>query len=201
MTKLATRDEQQSWRARIRNSRLGTLLVLAVTALLVMGGSYLVDRSKADPGVTPVSVSGSGPAPKTGDDAPGFSATTVAGQRVSLSSLLGHPVWLTFGATWCSACQAEAPDIETAYQKAKSSGVVVVAIYLSENSASVRGFGNRLGLDFTQIADPETRIASAYRVYGIPAHFFIDRTGVVRSVKTGSLNPDQMDSQLAAIAG
>jgi CSLREA domain-containing protein len=40
--------------------------------------------------------------------------TTVDGTKVSLSSYRGHPVWLTFGATWCAACKAEAPDIEAA---------------------------------------------------------------------------------------
>ena len=33
---------------------------------------------------------------------------------------------------------------------------------------------------FPKIADPDTHTASAYRVYGIPTHFFIDRTGVLR---------------------
>lgn len=203
MSRPATLDTSHSWRDRIRDSRAGTLLVLAVTAILVMAGAYVVDRPKAHADVTRVSLSatGGGAAPKAGRPARDFTVTTVDGRQVSLSAFKGHPVWLTFGATWCSACQAETPDIESAYERAKPQGVVVLAVYISEDAAAVRDYGQRVGLTFTQIADPETQLASAYRVYGIPAHFFIDRTGVLRSVRTGSMSPERMDKALAAISG
>lgn len=191
--------ETRNMRDRIRDSRLGTLLVLAVTAVLVMGGAYLLDRPKSDSGVTPVKLANAGAAPKTGHTAPDFTATTTDGQRVSLSSFKGHPVWLTFGATWCSSCQAEAPDIQAAYAKVKAQGVVVLAVYISEDTATVRDYGQRIGLTFLQVADPDTRVASMYRVFGIPEHFFIDRSGVLRSVRNGSMSPQRMDDSLAAI--
>jgi peroxiredoxin len=188
-------------RERVRNSRFGTLLVLAVTAALVMGGAYLVDRpSAAKAGVSAVNVTpGEGAAPKVGTAAQDFEATTVDGKKVSLSSYKGQPVWLTFGASWCAACQAEAPDIEAAYTKAKARGAVVLAVSISEDSATVQEYANRIGLTYPQIADPNTLIASAYRVNGIPAHFFIDKSGVLRSAKTGGLSPDNMDKALKEI--
>jgi cytochrome c biogenesis protein CcmG, thiol:disulfide interchange protein DsbE len=188
-------------RERVRNSRFGTILVLAVTAALVMGGAYLVDRpAPASAGVSAVSVgTGDGPAPKVGSPAHDFEATTVDGKKVSLSSYKGQPVWLTFGASWCAACQAEAPDIEAAYLKAKARGAVVLAVSISEDSATVQEYANRIGLTYPQIADPNTLIASAYRVNGIPAHFFIDKSGVLRSAKTGGLSPENMDKALREI--
>jgi thiol-disulfide isomerase/thioredoxin len=133
-------------RERIRNSRFGTLLVLAVTAALVMGGTYLVERPSAEKaGVSAVNVTpGEGAAPKVGTPAQDFEATTVDGKKVSLSSYKGHPVWLTFGASWCAACQAEAPDIEAAYQKAKTQGAVVLAVSISEDSATVQEYASRI---------------------------------------------------------
>lgn len=200
MSRMATVEDRRDWRARTRESRWGTLLVLVVTAILVMVGAYLVERPKASAGVTPVKLSNAGSAPKTNHTPPDFTATSVDGKPVSLSSLKGHPVWLTFGASWCSACQAEAPDIEAAYERAKPAGVVVVAVFISEDAATVSDYGKRIGLQFTQVADPNTTIASAYRVLGIPAHFFIDKTGVLRSVRTGSMSPERMDKALAAIS-
>ena len=38
---------RKGWQQRIRESRLGTLLVLAVTAALVTGGAYLLERPTA----------------------------------------------------------------------------------------------------------------------------------------------------------
>jgi peroxiredoxin len=95
---------------------------------------------------------------------------------------------------------AEAPDIEAAYQKFTAKGVVVLAISISEDSAAVRDYATRVGLTYPQIADPDTRIASAYRVYGIPAHFFIDSSGILRETRTGGQSPEQMDAALTAIS-
>jgi cytochrome c biogenesis protein CcmG, thiol:disulfide interchange protein DsbE len=201
MSQVTTVDQPKGMRERLRDSRLGTLLVLAVTAAIVMGGAYLVNGGpEAKSGVSAVNVApGTGAAPKVGTPAQDFDATTVDGKKVSLSSYKGQPVWLTFGASWCAACQAEAPDIQTAYLKAKAQGAVVLAISISEDSATVKDYAKRIGLTYPQVADPETRIASAYRVNGIPAHFFIDKAGVLRSTKTGGLDPETMDAALKEI--
>jgi peroxiredoxin len=203
MSPVRTPSAPRSWQQRIRESRLGTVLVLGVTAAIVMGGAYLVDRpAAAQAGTTTVKLSGTGdgPEPKVGSLTQDFRATTVDGKQVSLGSYKGQPVWLTFGASWCAACVAEAPDVQAAYQKFKAKGVVVLAVFISEDSGTVQDYAGRVGLTFPKIADPNTRIASVYRVYGIPAHFFLDRSGVLRSVKTGGLSPEQMASALTEIS-
>ena len=203
MSPVTTVGVPHSWQQRIRESRLGTLLVLVVTAAIVMGGAYLVDRpAAAQAGTTAVKLSGTGgaAAPKIGSPAQDFTATTVGGKQVSLSSYKGQPVWLTFGASWCAACVAEAPDIEFTYQKFKAKGIVVLAVSISEDSATVKDYATRVGLTFPMVADPDTRIASVYGVYGIPAHFFIDKSGILRSVKTGDLSRDQMAAAIADIS-
>lgn len=203
MSEVTTDSRPKGWQERLRESRMGTILVLAVTAAVVMGGAYLVDRpAAAELGIQPVALSGpgGGAPPKIGTASQDFTATTVDGTKISLSQFKGQAVWLTFGASWCAACKAEAPDIEAAYKKHKGDGVVVLQVSISEDSATVRDYTERIGLTFPQIADPDTRIASAYRVNGIPAHYFIDRTGVLRLMKTGGLSPDQMDEALAAIS-
>ena len=194
----------KSWQQRLRESRFGTLLVLAVTAALVMVGAYLVDRPApaAVGGTTAVALSGTGGGvpPKIGSPAQDFTATTVDGKKVSLRSFRGQPVWLTFGASWCAACVAESPDIQAAYKKFAPKGAVVLAVFISEDSTTVKDYADRVGLTFPMIADPNTDIASAYRVNGIPAHFFIDKSGTLRSVATGGLSPEKMDSALKEIS-
>ena len=196
-------QQQKGWRERIRESKLGTFAVLGVTAAIVVTGAVLADRPATDPsGLQPIALTGStkGDPPKVGNKAQDFTATTVDGKEVSLSSYKGHPVWLTFGASWCAACKSEAPDIEAAFQKYKAAGAVVLAVNISEDASTVRDYSTRVGLTFPAIADPDTRIASAYRVNGIPAHFFIDASGVLRSVKTGGQSAEQMTAALTAIA-
>jgi cytochrome c biogenesis protein CcmG/thiol:disulfide interchange protein DsbE len=203
MSPLPTVAKPKTWQQRIRESRLGTLLVLAVTAAIVIGGAYLIERPTATAaGLQAIALSGptDGAPPKIGTPAQDFTATTVDGKKVSLSGLKGHPVWLTFGASWCAACVAEAPDVQAASEKFKPKGVIVLAIFIREDSATVKDYANRVGLTYPKVADPDTRIASAYRVYGIPAHFFIDKSGILRSIKTGGLSPEQMDAALTEIS-
>lgn len=195
-------DRQGDWRARVRDSRLGTGLVLLVTAALVTAGAYLVERPKAAAGgVTPVTLktSGLGPAPKVGKPAQDFSAVSVDGAPISLSGLRGHPVWITFGASWCATCQAEAPDLEAAYKKYEPKGLVLVQVFISEDTTTVRDYVQRVGLTGRAVADPTTRLASAYRVLGIPVHFFIDATGVLRVMRTGGMTPSRLDAALTEI--
>ena len=222
MNPVTVSDQQTTYQHRDRlqrfRSRLNTLLVLGLTAAIVMGGAYLIyGRTAALPVVTPVAVSGpgNGASPKIGSPAQDFTATTPEGKTVSLSSYLGHPIWLTFGATSCDPCKSEAPDIETAYKKFKDKGVIVLAVFIREDSAMVRDYSDRVGLTFPKVMDPNSRIASAYRVSdwtsedaqghhgfvtGFPAHFFIDRTGVLRSRQTGGLTLEQMGAAVTEIS-
>ena len=63
-----------------------------------------------------------------------------------------------------------------------------------------QGLCDHIGLTFPKVADPDSRVASLYRVYGIPAHFFIDKAGVLRQVKTGGQSPEQMAAALTQIS-
>jgi len=156
-----------------------------------------------------------GGAAKIGSAAQDFTVTTVDGKSVSLSSFRAHPVSLTFVATSCVPCKSEAPDIEAAYKRFKDKGVIVLAIFIREDAAMVRDYRDRVGLTFPMATDPDSRIASAYRVRdwtaqdgkghhgfvtGFPAHFFIDRSGVLRSQQTGSLTPEQTGAALTDIS-
>jgi cytochrome c biogenesis protein CcmG/thiol:disulfide interchange protein DsbE len=181
-------------RARIRNSRYGTWLVLAVTAALVMGAAYLVQGSHAD-AADPV-VTGGRADLVVGSRAPDFRARTITGDPVSLREFRGGPVWLTFGASWCAQCQAEAVDIEAAHLRHAAAGLTVLGVFLAEDDATVRDYAQRVGLTYPAVADPDQVIADSYRVLGIPVHVFIDSQGVIRQVETGALTPEKMDQAL-----
>lgn len=194
-TQIETQDPP-TWRDRVRESKYGTLIVLVVVGVLVLCASFLVKRPTTDDqGLTAIAISDSGgPAPEVGQAAADFTARTVDGKKVSLSDYRGQTVWLTFGASWCSDCQVEAADMQATYEKYRASGLVVLGIFINEDSAAVLDYATRVGLTFPKVADPNSDIASSYRVYGIPAHFFIAKDGTIKVIKTGSLSPEQMDS-------
>jgi peroxiredoxin len=189
---------------RPRQSRIATLAIMGVTAAIIVVVAFMVNQptSTAD-GVTSVTLSGAatGDPPTVGKPAPDFAATTVDGKAVRLSDFKGKPVWLTFGASWCQPCRAENPDIKATYEKYKDSGLVVLAIFISEDSAAVTDYADRIGLTYLKVADPNTKIASQYRILGIPSHYFIDSAGVLRQMKIGSLDTTAMEAAVQGIRG
>lgn len=195
--------------ARIRSSRFGTLVVLLITAAVVAGGVWLVNRGNAadaaaqSAGGTIIKLPGISTAapPEVGKPATDFTITTYDGKSVSLGGLKGKPVWLTFGASWCSGCQAEIPDIQAASQRFASRGVVVLGVNISEQNTTVKAYAERVGLTFPLGADPDSVVADTYAVSAIPSHFFIDSSGVIRDIRMGALSPETMDSILTKLVG
>ncbi len=186
---------------RGRLSRLRTLLVTGMTAAVILAVAYLADRPASGGSFTSVLVSGvaAGPAPEVGKPAPNFSATTIEGAKVTLKSLRGHPVWLTFGAPWCQPCRAENPDVEAAYEKRRAQGLEVLAVFVQDSRSDIEEYAKRTGLTYPKVDDSSGRIASSYRIVGIPSHFFIDSSGIVREIRISSLNPSTIDENLGEI--
>jgi thiol-disulfide isomerase/thioredoxin len=108
-------------------------------------------------------------------------------------------VWLTFGAPWCQPCRAENPDVEATYRKYQGQGLQLVAVFIQDSAADVEEYAQRTGLTYTKIVDSSGAIANNYRIDGIPTHFFIDSSGILREIKISSLNPTSMGEALSQI--
>ncbi len=181
-------------------------VILAVTTLLVLAVVYAMTRPDATAmtsiGPTqPMVDRPSGARPAIGQPLSDFAAEAIDGSTVRLSALKGRPVWLVFGGSWCAGCRIEAPDVQAAYLGASAQRLAVIGIYLSEDAAAVRDFTTRLGLTFTHVPDPSRVLASGYGVTGVPVHYFVDRSGILRGIEYGQVSPEQIRAQLAFIAG
>ena len=200
-------DSRRDPRERIRNSRFGTLIVLLVTAAVIAAGAWLVRQGTAQDaaaqigGATVITLPGVSdvPPPEVGKPAADFTVTTHDGRQVTLSQFRGHPVWLTFGASWCSGCQAEVPDIQAAYTRFEPQGLVVLGVNITEDNQAVAAYAQRVGLTYPIGADPDSVIAQTYSVSAIPAHYFIDRDGVIRDIRQGTLAPTVIESILTGL--
>lgn len=185
-----------------RRARLSTMAVMAITTVIIIAVAVIANQpTGGDTGLTAVTLTGqaTGAAPTVGQPAPDFAATTTEGAIVQLSSLRGKPVWVTFGASWCQPCRAENPDIKATAEKYAADGLAVLAVFISEDDATVRDYADRVGLDYLKVADPATRLASQYRILGIPSHYFIDREGVLQAMKIGSLDIPAMEQAVESI--
>ena len=179
---------------RDRAGTFRTVAIIAVTAVVIGAVAFLVDRPSDGGGVTGLSLSGTVAAapPKVGEVPPDFAVTTTDGSIARLSDFAGKPVWLTFGASWCAQCRAEAPDLEATYQRYRAQGLVVFAVF-QEEVGSAADYAARVGLTFTVGVDPDTSVASRYDILGIPTHIFIASDGKVQAFRIGGLKPDDME--------
>lgn len=181
-----------------------TIIVLAVVVAIIAALAYFIGGATAkEDSLTQVQLTGdvANAAPVVGSTPPAFSALTYDGKTVNLADYAGKPLWLTFGASWCPDCRAEAPDVEAAYKKYGPQGLSILGVFISESSADVASYAGRVGFTFPIAVDQNTKIASAYRTMGIPTHFFIGADGKIKDVRIGALDPATMDQEVQAILG
>jgi len=185
---------------RPRVSALRNILATIAVGAVIVGLVWFFDRPDAA-GVQAITLSASptGPAPRLEREAPDFSLRTLDGKEVQLSDFRGRPVWINFWATWCPPCRAETPDIQEVYENHESDGLVVLAISIGESPSTVSDYVKRTGTTFTTGVDQTTSIAAQYRIVGIPTHFFIDREGVIREWRIGSMSKKTMENKVKEI--
>jgi len=136
-----------------------------------------------------------------GFPAPDFALKTFAGDTVSLSGFMGHPVFLNFWASWCTPCRGEMRDIIAAYEAHRDQHLQVLAINLTdqERMQDVRQFVNDFQMPFPVLLDEKGKVRKRYVLRGVPTSVFIDAQGVVRLVNPGPITSEAIQRGLAEI--
>jgi thiol-disulfide isomerase/thioredoxin len=96
-----------------------------------------------------------------------------------LSDFQGKPILLTFGATWCPDCRAEAPLLEELHQKYP--GLVVLAVDSKEGAGVVQAYADEFGITHRILLDEDGAVGQLYQVFAIPTVLFIDADGMIRA--------------------
>jgi thiol-disulfide isomerase/thioredoxin len=121
-----------------------------------------------------------------GSAAPAFVATDLRGRPVTLADLRGRVVVLNFWATWSGYSERELLLLR-AYAR-RYPDLYVVALNHGGDTRSVRAYVRDHRLQgLTVWLDSGGTGYAAYQMTGIPATFFIDMHGVLRSYNYGAL--------------
>jgi peroxiredoxin len=164
------------------------LVAVALGALLAVG---LLVR--------PGSPAGAQPAPRVGHAAPDFTLSSTSGRILSLSQYRGHVVLINFFATWCIPCRTEMPLINQRYL-AHGRRFVVLAVDKQEPTSDVLAFVRSHRLSFTPVIDPDAGLWQTYQLGSLqPVSFWIDRSGVVRSIHYGPMDKPYIERELRAL--
>jgi peroxiredoxin len=136
------------------------------------------------------------PAPEIGAPAIRFDLKTLDGKSISLTSYRGKPLMINFFATWCDPCREEMPLINELAAQAGKNAYSVLAIAVEDSRAAVTEYVKESKLIFPIALDLNSTVKRAYRIFGPPATFFIDRQGIIRDIVIGPLTPERASTAI-----
>lgn len=115
-----------------------------------------------------------------GENAPDFAGTDLDGHPVSLESLRGKVVLLSFWATWCGPCMMEIPHLAELHAELESKGLVIVGVNNETEDGRQKAVAYaQKNIPYTVLLDMNGMMED-YIVSSIPVSFIIDQEGVIR---------------------
>jgi len=110
-----------------------------------------------------------------------FTLPDLDGKPHKLSDYRGKVVLVNFWATWCPPCRREMPSMERLSQRLKDQPFVILGINQQEDPERVFVFTAQVdpSPNFPILFDPNSKIANAWGVLGLPASFILDQQGRV----------------------
>jgi cytochrome c biogenesis protein CcmG/thiol:disulfide interchange protein DsbE len=135
-----------------------------------------------------------------GQPAPAIVGTTLDGAAFDLASLRGKPVVVNFWGPSCVPCRDEFPLLEGKQAEHAADGFTVLGVLTDDPVEPARDFVGTYGGDWVTVVDPDKAIKTAYRVVARPQTYFVDRSGVIRSIQIGELTDADFERQYARIA-
>jgi cytochrome c biogenesis protein CcmG/thiol:disulfide interchange protein DsbE len=139
------------------------------------------------------------PFPLVGARAPAMAVPNLDGGTLDIADYRGKPVWIVFTGTYCPPCRDEYPLMNGFAVRYAEAGLVVLAVHVKEDAATVRPFVESLDVTFPVGLDGDGNQARAWDAVALPVHYWIDEAGIVQDAALGGLGPDQMAASLASI--
>jgi peroxiredoxin len=133
--------------------------------------------------------------------APSLSVTTLQGQSVSLASLQGRPVLVTFWATTCPGCIKEMPHLIELYQELAPRGLEIVGIAMEyDPEDQVRTMVAQKKVPYPIAIDKDGSAALAFGGVSLtPSSFLIDPQGRIVQYKLGEMDMNALHTRIIAM--
>jgi cytochrome c biogenesis protein CcmG/thiol:disulfide interchange protein DsbE len=130
---------------------------------------------------------------------PDITGTALDGAAVRLADFRGRPVIVNFWGPSCVPCRTEFPLLRAKLSEHAATGLVIVGVLTDDPPEPARDFVRDFGATWPTVVDPDKSIKAAYRVVARPQTYFIDRSGILRSIQVGELTDVDFERQLALI--
>ncbi len=116
---------------------------------------------------------------------------------VTTTSFEGHPLVVTFGASWCAPCRKEYPMLEAA--RTAHPNLQVMGVLEQDSPSLMRSFMREVGATWPVGDDPDGSVGDRFGITGYPVTFFVDANGYVRGRRAGISDQATLDRELAKI--
>ena len=163
------------------------LLALLIAGLTTAGILLLARPGGGDPGFV-------------GQVAPAIVGTTLDGAPFDLADLKGKPAVVNFWGPSCVPCRDEFPLLEAKLAQHAADGLAIVGVLTDDPVEPARDFVAEYDGGWPTVIDPDKKIKAAYRVAARPQTYFIDRSGIIRSIQVGEVTDADFERQYAKIA-
>ena len=129
-------------------------------------------------------------APSGAQQAPNITLQMLDGKKLSLSSLKGKPVLITFWATSCPGCIKEMPHLIELYHKLHAKGLEIIGIAMPYDRPDyVMEMVKRKKVPYRIAFDLKGEAVRAFgKVSLTPTTFLIDNKGQIIKKKIGEMN-------------
>ncbi|MCB9348661.1 MAG: TlpA family protein disulfide reductase [Lewinellaceae bacterium] len=150
-----------------------------------------------------------------GETTPDFTASTLSGEQLQLSSLRGQYVLLDFWGSWCGPCRQENPGLVQLYDKYQNARFqqaerfVVISIGIEENEERWRRAIERDGLHWpyhildkaTSLRFFDSELAQQFGVKQVPTKYLLNEKGLIIAVNPTVEKLDELLGEKMAEVG
>ena len=198
--------ERAFWRSR-QSLQIGLLALVVIALVAMLGQRFYAAQQAASLNVARAAKGGhQTSALKV---APDFTLHTWAWEQshstagdpaqVRLSALRGKPVVINFWASWCDACQAEAPTMERAWRTYQARGMVFLGIDVNDTATDSAAFLKQYGITYYNAPDATGSIFVQYGVIGLPTTVFVNRNGAIQSTHIGEISASALNGSIQSL--
>jgi cytochrome c biogenesis protein CcmG, thiol:disulfide interchange protein DsbE len=138
-----------------------------------------------------------------GERAPAFALPRLADpeQELALADYDGKAKVLNFWASWCGPCREEAPLLQTAWQRYRSAGLVVVGVNMRDFLGDARRFVREFDLTYPNVYDGPGKLYEPYGLTGFPETVVVDRHGRIVEHVRGAVDAEKLDGAIEKALG